>query len=193
MELHLPRGKRRIELYPEVLIQHGLPIRFFPAALFPRGQPKLRKSVLQILTVRIECNTRALRHGAERHQCRCQLHAVVRCLGSAAAPLLDGPCRRGLNDGSPAARTARIAKARAIRMDDIVCIGDSGLRRLRSRTCMLRPCFRSAEPRPRLLLRHKALVDGPLNPLHLRRTLRPDGIEPWFSPTFYGVELLCHQ
>ena len=193
VELHLPRGKRRIELHPEILIQHGLAIRLLPPALLPRGQPKLCKGVLQILTVRIERNARPLRHGAECHQCRRQLHAVVRRLGGAAALLLDRARRRRLDHGSPAARTAGVAKARAVRVDDVVRIRGRGLCHLRSGTGLLRPCVRTAEPCPRLVLRHKALVDGSLKAFHLCRALCPDGVEPRFAPALDRIKFLCHQ
>ena len=193
VELHLPRGKRRIELHPEILIQHGLTVRLLPPALLPRGQPKLCKGVLQILTVRIERNARPLRHGAECHQCRRQLHAVVRRLGGAAALLLDRARRRRLDHGSPAARTARVTKARTVRVDDVVHIRGRGLCHLRSGTGLLRPCIRTAEPRPRLFLRHKALVDGSLKAFHLCRALCPDGVEPRFAPALYRIKFLCHQ
>ena len=193
----MPLCERCIKLHPEVLIEHGFAVRFSPAALFPCGQPELRECILQILTVRIERDARTCRHGCDRRQRRSQLHAVVRRLRRAAAPLLDIACCNRLNDGSPAARPARIAQAGAVRVDDVIrikrprCLCRSALLHgaLTGRGSIVSP----RKPGACLILCHKALVNSALKALHLRRAVCPRREDAVLSPALDRIIFLCHK
>ena len=65
VEGDLVTGVELVEFHPEILVEHRIAVRFFPAAAFPRLEPSFGEAVLQVLAIGVD---RDLGRGlGERH------------------------------------------------------------------------------------------------------------------------------
>ena len=202
-----PPGDQAVERLPKLPVQDGAAVRLLPAAALPAEDP-LRDAVLQILAVRREHDRLSLGQMAQRLDRRHHLHAVVRRRRIAARKRLH-LFSRTHDAGCPAARTVRVAKARAVRIDmteGIVC----RLLRRRIRCCASlspgraphrgslfpiekrRQRLRLRQPCTRLSLRQKTLVARARKALHLCAAVRPCAKDPRRAPCTHSIKFLRH-